>query len=935
MNRPEINRSGMCESQATVDGSVKSAQTEAVVKLRPRKTGINGQPRTVGQTQTQSHTSDLDCIIEQWFARSGRRPFGFQREVWQAMRQGHSGLLHAGTGSGKTLACWLGALMACQQIAQDCVTRKQTRSGLKVLWITPMRALAKDSFKALQESAREILPHWQVQTRTGDTSANVRARQARVLPDALVTTPESLSLMLSQSDAPVRLSGVQVVVVDEWHELLASKRGVQVQLALARLAQLNTSVQIWGMSATLANLDHALDVLMPQGIGTGQRHCDPSGNGYFPECARKITAPSAKTPEIGILLPQKMPRYAWAGQIGMEMARAVTQHIERAQTTLVFVNTRSQCERWYQALLEAAPQLAGQIALHHGSLDASVREWVEQNIRDGLLRAVVCTSSLDLGVDFAAVQQVLQIGSCKGIARLLQRAGRSGHSPDGQPSITLVPTHALEALEAVAACDAVSKGAIEPRFGLKAPMDVLVQHLVTVALGGGFEPDSLYLEVRRTHAYRELDLHTWQWALSFVSTGGSTLGAYPDYQRVVSEPVQSARDSDPLFMGLQADTPSNGSPRWQVLDRRLALRHRMNIGTIVSDAMMQVRYWARRGGGASLGTIEEGFVSRLKPGECFVFGGRVLELVRVQDMTAYVRRATASRAAVPRWEGGNMPLSGELAHAMVQRLTQFEQQDQFEEDPPDEIARPIAYVHSAESAWRLLRPLLRTQQQASGIASYRHLLVEQMCTREGTHFFIYPMAGRRVHLALASLVAWRLAQQEPRTFSLSVNDYGIELLCSNALDASACIHTDLFTLDNLDQDLSASVNATEMAQRRFREIARISGLVFQSYPQQKKSARQIQASSQLFYQVFQSHDPENRLLQQARDEVLQQDLDQSGLRQVLERIQRGPIRVTTIKRATPFGFGLMVQRLGQRLSSEKLSDRISRMLRELEQVTQS
>ena len=912
-------------------------------------------------------TADLASVIEHWFKKSGRRPFGFQREVWQAMRDGHSGLLHASTGSGKTLACWLGALMACQQNMQDPSVRKQPRSGLKVLWITPMRALARDSFKALQQSAQDILPLWQVQTRTGDTSAAVRARQTRTLPDALVTTPESLTLMLAQSDAPTRLSGVQVVIVDEWHELLASKRGVQVQLALARLARFNASLQVWGMSATLANLDHALDVLLPHGIG--KEHRDMSEGravvvhegGH--EGARIISAPGAKVPSINILLAQKLPRYAWAGQMGVEMAQAVSRQIEQAQTTLVFVNTRSQCERWYQALLEAAPHLAGQIALHHGSLDASVREWVEEGIRDGLLRAVVCTSSLDLGVDFVAVEQVMQIGSCKGIARLLQRAGRSGHSPTGQPSITLVPTHALEALEAVAACDAVCHGAIEPRSGLKAPMDVLVQHLVTVALGGGFEPDSLYQEVCRTHAYRDLDHDAWQWALSFVSTGGSALGAYPDYQRVVCEQIQRlpAPDfllsdsllSDPLLNDTLVNEPLTDAsiaqrspsgagvsptapPRWRVLDRRLALRHRMNIGTIVSDAMMQVRYWARRGGGASLGQIEEGFIARLKPGECFVFGGRVLELVRVQDMTAYVRRATASRAAVPRWEGGNMPLSAELSHAMTQRLERFEQIETLEQknsvtEAQSGVAHPQP-VHNAESAWRALAPLLLTQQQASGLPSHHSLLVEQMHSREGTHLFMYPMAGRSVHLALASLVAWRLAQQEPRTFSISVNDYGIELVCSQPLDAHECIQASLFSADNLDHDLNASVNATEMAQRRFREIARISGLVFQGYPHQKKTARQVQASSQLFYQVFQSHDPDNRLLRQSREEVLALDLDQAGLRQVLLRIQRTPLRIVTIERTTPFGFGLVVQRLGQRLSSEKLSDRIGRMLRELEQA---
>ncbi len=946
MSRPETSRSTtnfseLRETAAILVESTGSTITRAVSQSRIKVVRTRPAVRTARQTQSeiQRGAADLAIMIEQWFDRSGRRPFEFQREVWKAMQQGYSGLLHAGTGSGKTLACWFGALMACQRDAPDRSVRKKIRPGLKVLWITPMRALAKDSFKALQQSAQDILPDWQVQTRTGDTSASVRARQTRTLPDALVTTPESLTLMLAQSDAPDRLSGVQVVIVDEWHELLASKRGVQVQLALARLAQFNASLQVWGMSATLANLEHALDVLLPQDVA--EAGDDPIASEFsgLRKNVRLISAPTRKTPTVNILLPAELPRYTWSGQIGMEMAQSVSRHIETAQTTLVFVNTRSQCERWYQALLEAAPHLAGQIVLHHGSLDASVRDWVEEGIRTGLLRAVVCTSSLDLGVDFVAVEQVIQIGSCKGIARLLQRAGRSGHNPNGQSSITLVPTHTLEALEAVAACDAMDSGSIEPRCGLNAPMDVLVQHLVTVALGGGFEPDALYQEVRRAYAYRHLTPEDWQWALSFVSTGGNALGAYPDYQRVVCATPQSL----PTDVSSAAGAPIHSAacsqdrlpaeqPRWRVLDRRLALRHRMNIGTIVSDAMMQVRYWAKRGGGATLGHIEEGFIARLKPGECFVFGGRVLELVRVQDMTAYVRRATASRAAVPRWEGGNMPLSGELADAMAQRLDGFERAQQMPPSGQTLPHAPVARLHNVESAWRMLEPLLLTQQELCGIASHKRLLVEHLQSREGTHIFMYPLAGRSVHQALASLVAWRLAQQEPLTFSMSVNDYGIELVCAQPLDAHARICADLFTLDDLDRDLSGSVNATEMAQRRFREIARISGLVFQGFPHQKKSARQVQASSQLFYKVFQSHDPGNLLLRQAHDEVLQLDLDRAGLERVLQRIGRGPIQVCSVEHASPFGFGLMVQRMGQRLSSERLSDRIARMLCDIEKA---
>lgn len=882
---------------------------------------------------------DLLERIDSWFASQGREPFKFQRQVWQAMRRGQSGLLHAGTGSGKTYACWLGALHVCEQ-------RKQMdKAGLKVLWITPMRALAQDTFRALQSSSQALCAHWSVQTRTSDTQASVRARQAKTWPDALITTPESLSLMLTKADASARLANLQVVIVDEWHELLGSKRGVQVQLALARLMRWNPGLLVWGMSATLGNLEHALQALVPrralepserpqkitEGASPGESSCRADG-----PCL--ICAPVSRSPIIDVILPQPLPRFARAGQMGYAMAGILARRILQASTSLVFVNTRGQAERWYQALLEAEPGLAGLIALHHGSLDGSVRQWVEQGLVQGHLKAVVCTSSLDLGVDFAAVEQVFQIGSTQGVARLLQRAGRSGHTPGGQPRIGLVPTHALEALEAVAIHDAVKAQAIESRFSPIAPMDVLVQHLVTVGLGGGFEPQALYEEIRQTWSYRTLDQNAWAWALAFVSTGGSSLGAYPDYHRVV--PGGRADDSKEESTNPTTDT------LWRVIDRRLALRHRLNIGTIVSDAMLQVRYWSRGSPGAGVGQVEEAFVARIKPGECFVLGGKVLELVRVQDMTVYVRRAQSSRAAIPRWEGSNLSLSGELTQAMVMRLDSYRKASL--EAPTTESANqtlPVTDVRRSASrpslrtithdvctpaqAWRRLTPLLATQQAMSGLPSHERLLVEQMHSRDGWHWFIYPMAGRRVHLALASLLAWRLAQREARSFSFSVNDYGLELLCNQPLDAKTDLDAALLSSENLETDLLASVNASELAQRQFREIARVAGLVFQGFPNQKKSARQVQASSQLFYKVFAQYDPQNLLLQQASSEVMTQTFDMARLVDILQRLRSQAMEVRTIEHFTPFGFGLTVQRLAQRLSSEKLAERVARMLREV------
>ncbi|HEY1228147.1 MAG TPA: helicase-related protein, partial [Ramlibacter sp.] len=503
----------------------------------------------------------------------------------------------------------------------------------------------------------------QAGARSGDTTSAERSAQDRRLPTALVTTPESLSLMLSRADAQEQLRSVRMVVVDEWHELMGNKRGVQVQLALARLRRWQPGLVVWGMSATLGNLQEALYTLL-----------GPGADGVL------VRGETPKELIVDSLLPLRSERFPWGGHLGVTMLPQVVQEIAASSTTLVFTNTRSQAEIWYSALLEARPDWAGEIALHHGSLDRAVREWVELALKKGSLRAVVCTSSLDLGVDFLPVERVLQIGSAKGIARLLQRAGRSGHAP-GRPSrITLVPTHSIEIIEGAAARAAIAAGHIEARHSPNQPLDVLVQHLVTVALGGGFEPEALYDEVRGTAAYQHLGSEQWQWCLDFVLRGGPSLVAYPDFQRVVP-------DADGV---------------WRVPDARLARRHRMNIGTIVSDASVSVQYL----GGGRLGSVEESFVARLKPGDCFLFGGRLLELVRFHDMTAFVRRATGKRPAVPRWGGGRMAFTSTLGDAVVQQL-----------------AKAGEGVYDSPEL-QSLQPLLELQRQWSALPAPEHLLAE-------------------------------------------------------------------------------------------------------------------------------------------------------------------------------------------------------------------
>jgi ATP-dependent Lhr-like helicase len=810
-----------------------------------------------------------------WFSARGWKPFTFQKQVWAAVKNGESGLLHASTGAGKTYAVWFAALnrfARSQPAVETSRKRKPPAEPLTVLWITPMRALAADTARALQAPVDDLQIPWSIGLRTGDTSSSERARQSRRLPTTLITTPESLTLLLARADAQVALSSLRMIVVDEWHELLGNKRGVQLQLALARLRRWQPDLIVWGVSATLGNQSHAEQVLIPQGGGIS------------------IQGQSEKSLKVDTLLPPAIERFPWAGHIGLKMLPQVIAELDACASTLVFTNTRAQSEIWYQALLEARPDWAGLIALHHSSLSRETRDWVEQALKDGQLKAVVCTSSLDLGVDFLPVERVLQIGSAKGVARLMQRAGRSGHAPGRTSRVTLVPTHSLELLEAAAARDAVEQRRIEARLSPHKPLDVLVQHLVSMALGGGFLPDELYEEVRSAWAYRDLTPADWAWALAFVRHGGMSLTAYPDYRRV-----------EPDEHGV-----------WRVPDARLARRHRMSIGTIVSDASIQLKFWSKGGGGKQLGSVEEGFIARLKPGDGFLFAGRLLELVRVENMTAYVKRSTAKKAAVPRWNGGRMPLSNELAEAVVRRFSAAAQGE---------------YVGPEMHA---LRPLLETQMRWSGLPTAENLLAEVLKSREGWHLFLYPFAGRQVHLGLASLLAWRVSQRQPVTFSIAVNDYGLELLSATPIDWAEYLNADLFNADDLLADVLASLNAGELALRRFREIARIAGLVFAGYPGAPKSTRQVQASSGVFFEVFKQYDADNLLLAQAGEEVLREELDIRRLEQTLERINGMKLDVHQLKRPTPLGFPLLVERMRESMSSEKLADRIRRMVGDLE-----
>lgn len=832
--------------------------------------------------------------VKAWFRSQGWSVFRYQQRTWNLYLQGNSGLVHSTTGTGKTLAVWMGPIV--EALAESEQRQEVLAEGpLRILWITPLRALAADTAASLQAPLQELGIHWQVGRRTGDTSAAERQRQRQRLPRVLVTTPESLSLMLTRDDAGLQFGELQAVICDEWHELLSTKRGVQVELALARLRRWCPQLRTWGLSATLGNLQDALFVLQGKGRCPDDDSQSDTGalDSSVSDAARLaagciVEGESRKRIVVDSIIPDEIERFPWAGHLGMAQLPDVIQAIEEVRTTLIFTNTRSQTEAWYHALLKARPDWAGQIALHHGSLEQGTRTWVEDGLREGRLRAVVCTSSLDLGVDFSPVDRVLQVGSPRGVARLLQRAGRSGHQPGAVSRVTCVPTHALELIEAAAARDAIARRQLEGREPHQCPIDVLCQHLVTIGVGEGFDADDLFREVRTTASFAELSRDDWQWALDFTAHGGEALAAYPDFHRLRIE-----------------------DGRYRISSPRTARQHRMSIGTITSDAALTVQFL----NGPKLGTIEENFLGKISPGDRFLFAGRAVELVHIHDLTVWVRRAKSSRnARIPRWMGGRMPLSSELADAVREKL---EQADDGIFDGPE---------------MRAVQPLLELQSRWSIIPRRGQLLIEQIKTREGWHLLMYPFAGRLVHEGLSTLIGWRLSQRQPLTFTMSVNDYGFELLSATQPPLEQVLESQLFRTETLAEDLLHCLNAAEMGRRQFREIARISGLVFQGYPGQQKTARQLQASSSLLYDVFSNYDPRNRLLQQASREVLERQLEHSRMVSTLTGMQGAEVQVRQPARLTPLAFPLVVARMRERLSSEKLMDRIARMRRPLEKA---
>ncbi len=794
---------------------------------------------------------------ELWFAANGWRVFPFQDQAWRAYSAGQNGIINAPTGSGKTYSMLIPIL---------CNHRHLKKKGLKAIWVSPIRALTKEIEKAAVRAIEGMGMDWTVGVRSGDTTTAQRKKQLTNPPDILITTPESIHILLATKGYPRFFRQLKAVIVDEWHELVGSKRGVQVEFALSRFKTLCAGLRIWGISATIGNMEQSMEVLLGK---------DLASKGLL------IRSKIKKKIIVETIFPDEIERFPWAGHLGIRMIDKLIPIIKNSRSTLIFINTRALCEIWYQKILDHAPELAGIIAMHHGSIARNLREWVENALHDETIKAVVCTSSLDLGVDFRPVETIVQVGSPKGVARFLQRAGRSGHAPGATSKIYFLPTHSLEIIESGALRKAITTGEVEDRIPYIRSFDVLIQYLMTLAVSEGFRPKEIYEEIKSTFCMDSMTEEEWIWCLSFLVYGGASLDAYDEYKKVE------------IVNGV-----------YKVTSRKIAQRHRMSIGTITSSASINIAFMS----GKKIGTVEEWFAGQLTSGDVFWFSGRNLEFVRIKEMTMYVKKTTKKTGRVPSFMGGRMPLSSNLAEVLR------EEYDSFYNSPKNQ-----------QKEVRMLEPLFLLQQEKSYVPRTDEFLIEYFKDKEGYHLIMYAYEGRYVHEGLGVLIAKRIGDMKPISFTIAMNDYGVELLSDQEIDIDAIITKELFHSRDLELHIQGSINAAEMSRRQFRDISRISGLIFTGFPGASKKDRHLQSSSQLLFDVFEKYEPNNLLYQQTFDEVMTFQLEEARMRAALERIQESKFIISRPSGATPFSFPIVVDRLRAKMSTEKLEDRIAKM----------
>lgn len=804
-------------------------------------------------------------VAIQYFKAKGWTPFEFQVETWQDFLDGKSGLLNAPTGCGKTFALFFPVVLDYIRRHPD-EWQKPRKNGIQLIWITPLRALAQDIQKAMQEVCELVGLPWKVAVRNGDTENMERISQKKNPPEVLITTPETMHIFLAQKDNQSLFKNLQAIVIDEWHELMGNKRGVQVQLALAFIRHMcPQEIMLWGISATIGNLKEACQILL------GEQHP-----------VHIVKAKIEKRIILQTVYPDELEKYPWSGHMGIKLIHKVIPIIEKHNSILLFTNTRAQTEIWYHHIMEKRPDWAGLAAIHHGSLDQTVRTWVEESLHSGKLKLVVCTSSLDLGVDFRPVDAVIQIGSPKGVSRFIQRAGRSGHQP-GLPSlIYFVPTHSLELIEAAALRSAMENNESEHILCPTLTYDVLIQFLVTLAVGDGFFEEELYPILKNTYSFQNLSWEEYLWTLAFITQGGESLQGYEEFSKVEKDE----------------------SGKYQIKNKRAAMVHRLSMGTIVSEPMLKVRFK----NGTFLGMVEESFFSKLKSGDRFFFAGRNLEFVAIREMSAIVQLSKRKSTNTPSYMGGRISLSSKLALKIREILEQSKR----------------GFFDSEEIAYAA--PLLDLQNRISLVPDKKTLLIEKIISSEGYHVFIYPFEGRMVHEILGALIAYRISVSYPMSFSIAMNDYGFELLSDMPIPIEDILEEDVFSENNLAEDIKTCINESEMAKRKFRDVATISGLVFQGFPGKPIKFKHLQSNSGILFGVFEDYDPDNLLLKQAHLEVMDMQMEKDKVAEAIRRINSQEIVLKVPGQFTPFSFPIMVDRLSRTtLSSESLEDRIAKM----------
>ena len=800
-----------------------------------------------------------------WFAERGWAPRAHQLDLLARAQGGASVLLIAPTGAGKTLAGFLPSLV---DLAERGRRRPgEAHRGVHTLYISPLKALAVDIERNLSKPVEGIGLPVTLETRTGDTPAHKRQRQKLSPPDILLTTPEQLALLIASTDAARFFSGLRYVVLDELHSLVTSKRGHLLALGLARLRALVPSLQTVGLSATVAEPDALRRWLVPQ---------DPAG-----AMAELITVAGGARPQITIL--ESRERVPWAGHSARHAMPEVYEEIRRHRTTLLFVNTRSQAEMLFQELWRINDDNLP-IALHHGSLDVAQRRKVEKAMETNALRAIVATSTLDLGIDWGDVDLVVHVGAPKGASRLAQRIGRSNHRMDEPSKAILVPANRFEVMECRAAIEANYLGAQDTPPLLDGALDVLAQHVLGCACGAPFPADALFAEVRTAAPYAALDRDGFDRIVQFVATGGYALRSYERYAR-----IRQTKE------GL-----------WRVSNPRVAQQYRLNVGTIIEAPMLNVRY-VRSGrgaggrGGPVLGKVEEYFLETLAPGDTFMFSGRVLRFEGIRESEAFVSNATGVDAMVPAYAGGKFPLSTYLADQVRAMLADPERWQAL----PDQVAD-----------W------LRLQRDVSALPRRNQLLVETFPRGQRFYMVAYPFEGRLAHQTLGMLLTRRLERAGARPLGFVASDYalaiwGLSDMGSMARTGQAPL-TQLFDEDMLGDDLDAWLAESWLLKRTFRNCAVIAGLIEKRHPGQEKTGRQVTVSADLIYDVLRSHEPDHILMQATRADAATGLLDVARLSDMLSRI-KGRIMHKDLDRISPLAVPIMLE-IGKESVNGEASD---------------